>query len=318
MLRLLYCCVCNADGKYLLSFYEERPKPEFDITPFVVHAPNPPPAPHPPRISPVENDKFQGTRKVALGASGTVWVGTYNGVPVSGKVMSGPVTPQLERQLEEEVALAAGLDHPNCLFFVGAKCSQDQSGGPLLLSEACEGGSLFDLYWARQQRLSLMTAWRVAREVAAGMDYLHSRGYIHRDLKSLNVLLTDSMAAKVSGFGLMTNVALNRESVGTPQWMAPEVIRCSYPGDKIYDRRCDIYSYGIVLWEIYHAQIPFPGMDPVVVIQSVLTRGARPSLAPTLNAPIMNLIMQCWAQQPDHRAQTFGEVIQALDGFKPA
>lgn len=99
--------------------------------------------------------------------------------------MFGQPTKEILEDLMNKVNLLNKLDHPFCHYLVGSKIEVDANGGPLLLTEICEEGSLFDLYAKKQMKFDVKTAWRIAKECALGLEHIHSLGFMHRDLKSL-------------------------------------------------------------------------------------------------------------------------------------
>ena len=144
------------------------------------------------------------------------------------------------------------LRHPNIVMFMGA-CTKFPNLAIVL--EYCSNKSL----WSVLQNKSVPLSWedrkRLSLEIARGMNYLHSSStpIIHRDLKSLNILIDESFKAKIGDFG-WTRLKGDRmtKKIGTFQWMAPEVIT----GDR-YSEKADVFSYGIILWEIASREPPY-------------------------------------------------------------
>ena len=137
------------------------------------------------------------------------------------------------------------LRHPNIVMFLGA-CTKPPNFAIVL--EYCSKGSL----WSTIQNLDLSLTWedrrRFALDTARGVNYLHtcSPPVIHRDLKSLNLLLDDSYRVKLADFGWTKGLEnYMTGKIGTYQWMAPEVI-----ASQKYSEKADVFSYGIILWEI--------------------------------------------------------------------
>jgi serine/threonine protein kinase len=199
---------------------------------------------------------------------------------------------------------------------------------PVIISEFCSGGTLFALlHQRREAALPWPQRLKAAMDVAKGMNFLHRRKVIHRDLKSLNLLLAspvmtseDVPQVKVSDFGLSRAVEQNRSQAtpqacmtsgaGTYHWMAPEVL-----DGHSYDEKVDVYSYGICLFELIARRIPYDtsGLEPVAIALAV-TRGRRPDqkLLPRDCPADLRLTMECcWAQCPTGRPG-FDTILETL------
>ena len=144
------------------------------------------------------------------------------------------------------------------------------------------------------------------------MAYLHSGKppILHRDLKSANILLDESYTAKVCDFGLSRLKAQERSmtgNCGTVQWMAPEVL-----ANADYNEKADVYSYGIILWEMLSRECPFEGMTPIQCALAVLNRNKRPEIPKWCPQPLQALIRACIKKDPEERPM-FSEILEALD-----
>jgi serine/threonine protein kinase len=155
---------------------------------------------------------------------------------------------------------------------------------------------------------------RVACGAARGMTYLHSGNppVLHRDLKSANLLLDDSYTTKVCDFGLSRLKAQERSmtgNCGTVQWMAPEVL-----ANMSYNEKADVYSYGIICWELLTRECPYDGMSAIQCALAVLNRDKRPEIPKWCPPALHALIKACVKKEPTMRP-TFAQIIQALEAM---
>jgi len=253
------------------------------------------------------------------GASCTVYIGTYKHTPVAVKMMRGTqMGESLEKEFEREVTAMLILRHPNLVLFMGA-CIEPQM---IIVSEFCSGGSLFSLL---HEQKNVMLGWKqklkMLKDIARGMNYLHDANppILHRDLKSLNLLLTepvkganDHVCIKITDFGvarLVDDSGQMTGQMGTCHWMAPEVI-----SNQPYSLAADVYSYGIVMWEILTREVPYKNLNPMAIPMRV-TKGDRPNLSmvPSSVPEVIRQIMRLsWDQTPSKRP-TFSQILDALD-----
>ncbi|KAE8664448.1 Serine/threonine-protein kinase HT1 [Hibiscus syriacus] len=184
--------------------------------------------------------------KFASGAHSRIYRGIYKQRAVAVKMVRIPnqneeTRSKLEQQFKSEVALLSRLLHPNIVQFIAA-CKKP----PVycIITEYMSQGTL-RINKKEPYSLSTETVLRLALDISQGMEYLHSKGVIHRDLKSNNLLLNNEMRVKVADFGtscLETQCLETKGNMGTYHRMAPEMIR-----EKPYTRKVDVYSFGIVL-----------------------------------------------------------------------
>jgi len=146
------------------------------------------------------------------------------------------------------------------------------------------------------------------------MAYLHSGNppILHRDLKSANILLSESYTAKVCDFGLSRLKAQERSmtgNCGTVQWMAVEVL-----AQQSYGEKADVYSYGIICIELLTRECPYDGMSAIQCALAVLNRDQRPAIPRWCPPALRVLIKSCIKKDPDERP-TFSQIISALDAM---
>lgn len=315
-LRVLYY-VTRPGGKYHPTVYSPVHR-RVDAHSFLISIPDHRQIDFPPRIDPVEVKFFEARKPLGKGAQGIVHLGTYKDREVAGKTMLGKMTPQLQKELETEVRLMLLVHHPNCHFLIGAKTTPED-GGPLLLTEVCHEGSLFDVYAKKRKVFDQATAHRLSKECALGLECLHKLGYMHRDVKSLNVFMTADFVPRIADFGMATNDPLRCDPCGTVQWMAPEVMSNFVTSDKVqYDKRCDVYSYGILIWEIWHCRCPYAehNCNQMQIAYLIWKDKIRPSMDSHMREDVQNLICSCWEEDPAKRP-TFSQVIKTLDAMLP-
>ena len=229
------------------------------------------------------------------------------------------------RRLQLELDLAPNLESPYVVHTLGTTLLQGRI--PALVMELL-AGSLGDLLYARmavdppspvgaavRQKVAppMLIAGALKRrlllEVALGLQFLHSAGISHRDVKPANVLLDSEIHAKISDFGIATRFGMEGLTIGigTLRYMAPEVLFGPY------DERADIFAFGMLVWETLHEAKAFSDINPLAAIVKVQS-GVRPPLALhndlTDLAPLMEM---CWSEMPQDRPQGMSVVIEILE-----
>ncbi|XP_002970062.2 serine/threonine-protein kinase HT1 [Selaginella moellendorffii] len=253
--------------------------------------------------------------KFASGAHSRLYHGIYKGKAVAVKVMRQPeedeeVSRMVDRQFAHEVSLLSRLHHRNIVQFVAA-CKKP----PVycVVTEYLAGGSLRGfLHKNEPSSLPLKVTLGMAMDIARGMEYIHSQRVIHGDLKSENLVLDSDMCVKITDFGVARCEAdapsVGKADVGTYRWMAPEMIS----GKNKCSTKVDVYSFGIVLWELVTGQVPFQEMQAVQVAYAVLHKDARPEVPENCPSALAALMRRCWSANPDKRPG-FPEIVNTLE-----
>ncbi|XP_026429926.1 probable serine/threonine-protein kinase SIS8 [Papaver somniferum] len=251
--------------------------------------------------------------QLGRGSYATVYRGQWCGTDVAIKVPFNFEYSEnllMQHSFRQEVLLMKRLRHPNVVLFMGAVTSPKNL---CIVTEFLSRGSLFQLL-RRHTSTTLDSRRRVlmALDIARGMNYLHRHNppIIHRDLKSSNLLVDKNWKVKVGDFGLsrlkyatfLTTSAGN----GTPQWMAPEVIR-----NEPEDEKSDVYSFGVVLWELATLKIPWNDMNSMQVIAAVGFMNQRNEIPKDTDPLWASLIERCWHSDPKCRP-TFKELLGSL------
>ncbi|XP_020084027.1 serine/threonine-protein kinase STY46-like isoform X2 [Ananas comosus] len=178
------------------------------------------------------------------------------------------------------------------------------------LSEFMRGGSVFDFLHNKKGVFQLPDVLRIATDVSKGMNYLHHCNIIHRDLKTANLLMDENEVVKVADFGVARVKAQSgvmTAETGTYRWMAPEVIE-----HKFYDHKADVFSFGIVLWELLAGKLPYEDLTPLQAAVAVVQKGLRPTIPKDTHPKLAVLLEKCWQQDPALRPN-FSDILEILN-----
>ncbi|PKU76681.1 serine/threonine-protein kinase STY13 [Dendrobium catenatum] len=287
----------------------------------------------------IDLSKLEIRYEVARGTYGTVYKGVYDGQDVAVKLLdwgedgyaTEAETVALRASFEKEVAVWHKLDHPNVTKFVGAsmgtselKIPQKKSpsnGSNTLPARACcvvveylPGGTLKTfLIKNSRKKLAYKIVIQLALDLSRGLSYLHSQKIVHRDVKSENMLLDSQRNLKIADFGVARVEAQNPKDMtgetGTLGYMAPEVL-----DGKPYNRKCDVYSFSICLWEIYCCDMPYPNLSFVEISSAVVRQNLRPEIPRCCPTALANIMRRCWDPSPEKRPE-MDEVVRLLEAI---
>ncbi|KAG5514489.1 hypothetical protein RHGRI_035783 [Rhododendron griersonianum] len=275
---------------------------------------------------------------LAHGTYGTVYHGTYDGQDVAVKVLdwgedgisTAAESAALRASFRQEVAVWQKLDHPNVTKFIGAsmgtvnlKIPSNTSSDAInsLPTRACSvvveylpGGTLKKYLISNwRKKLAFKVVIQLALDLSRGLSYLHSKKIVHRDVKSENMLLDSRRTLKIADFGVARVEAQNPRDMtgetGTLGYMAPEVL-----DGKPYNRKCDVYSFGICFWEIYCCDMPYPNLSFADVSSAVVKQNLRPEIPRCCPSSVANIMRKCWDANPEKRPE-MDEVVKLLEAI---
>ncbi|XP_078084995.1 mitogen-activated protein kinase kinase kinase 13 [Mustelus asterias] len=232
------------------------------------------------------------------GAQGAVFLGKFRGEDVAIK--------KVREQKETDIKHLRKLRHPNIIAFKGV-CTQAPCY--CIIMEYCAHGQLYEVLRAgRKITPRLLVDW--SSGIASGMNYLHLHKIIHRDLKSPNVLVTHDDTVKISDFGTskeLSDKSTKMSFAGTVAWMAPEVIRNEPVSEKV-----DIWSFGVVLWELLTGEVPYKDVDSSAIIWGVGSNSLHLPVPSTCPDGFKILMKQTWHSKPRNRP-SFRQILLHLD-----
>ncbi|RXG53950.1 Mitogen-activated protein kinase kinase kinase 12 [Armadillidium vulgare] len=236
------------------------------------------------------------------------WLGSgAQGAVFRGRLKNELVAVKKVRDKKEtDIGHLRKLNHPNIVKFKGV-CTTFPCY--CIVMEFCPYGPLSSLIKERQQIPPLLVSnW--AKQIASGMYYLHNHKIIHRDLKSPNVLIGEDKQVKISDFGTcreISDASTKMSFAGTLAWMAPEVIRNEPCSEKV-----DIWSFGVVLWELLTGEIPYRSVDNSAIIYGVGSNSLHLPIPSTCPDGFKLIVQMCWSTKPKNRP-SFKYILMHLD-----
>lgn len=252
---------------------------------------------------------------IGRGGMGSVWRAIDERLQrtVALKILS-PVLlndPQAEARFRQEARAAAALNHPNIaqIFDIGVA---DEL--PFLALEFVAGGTLAD--WRNAHADDFSAKLSIAKQIADGLAHAHAQGVVHRDIKPENILVTATGQPKITDFGLAkiqdnaSQLTQTGDSMGTPAYMAPEQV-----AGVSTDERTDIYSLGVVLFELFCGERPFAANAKAALVYSIMHESPKSAcdIDPSLPRELCDLLAKMLQKSPDDRPQTIAAVFAQLN-----
>lgn len=254
--------------------------------------------------SQINYDDLVFDKRIGSGGYADVYLGKYGSTQVAIKKIRVISSEEEKDTFFREICNLSELKNPNLLQFIGYTIEPTWC----IITHYVPGGSLYDSLRSKDS-LTDTELQIIAYGIANGMSYLHAKDYIHRDLKSQNVLLDENKYPVVCDFGSSKRKQTLRSlpgQIGTVNYMAPEFLN-----SKKHDEKVDVYSFGILLWELVTKENPFSGMTSEQVICAVILHDRRPTLPDDILGETEALIVNCWDKDPKKRTH-FSLIVDYL------
>ncbi|XP_057962934.1 serine/threonine-protein kinase STY8-like [Malania oleifera] len=255
----------------------------------------------------IDVNQLKFENKVGSGSYGDLYRGSYCSQEVAIKVLRPDrVNADMLREFSQEVYIMRKIRHKNVVQFIGASTL---SPNLFIVTEFMSRGSVYDFLHKQRGSFKLPSLLKVAIDVSKGMNYLHQNNIIHRDLKTANLLMDENKVVKVADFGVarvQAESGVMTAETGTYRWMAPEVIE-----HRPYDHKADVFSFGIVLWELLTGELPYALLTPLQAAVGVVQKGLRPMVPKRTQPKLAELLGRCWQHEPTRRPN-FSEIIEIL------
>jgi serine/threonine protein kinase len=226
---------------------------------------------------------------------------------------TGMSREELVGRFQTEARAAGLLTHPNIVVIYDAG---EEEGLFYITMELIEGRSLVSLLDARQL-FPLPRVMKLMGQVCSALDFAHQHNVVHRDIKPANLMLTADDTVKITDFGtakiLQFGTAQTSHVMGTPSYMSPEQVK-----GKPVDGRSDIFSLGVILYELMTGEKPFPGQNITTVIYKIINEEPVPprSLDSSIHPGLSAVITRALSKDPDTRFQSCHELLDALKNYR--
>src|SRR5579871_2756705 len=264
--------------------------------------------------------RYEITGELGRGAMGVVYkaLDPTIGRTVALKTMRldvhGLDAQEMVRRFQNEARAAGVLNHPNIVTIYDAG---EQDGIFYIAMEFIEGTTLHELL-AEKRVLATEEVLQYTRQISRGLDYAHSNGIVHRDIKPANIMITANGTVKIMDFGIAKSggqVTNTGQVLGTPNYMSPEQVK-----GRALDGRSDLFSLGVILYEMLTGEKPFVGQNVTTIIYKIVneTPITPRDLDVTVHPGLSAIVTKALAKAPDDRYQTCADLVRDLENYKLA
>jgi predicted Ser/Thr protein kinase len=264
--------------------------------------------------------RYEITGELGRGAMGVVYkaLDPTIGRTVALKTMRldvhGLDAQEMVRRFQNEARAAGVLNHPNIVTIYDAG---QQDGIFYIAMEFIEGTTLHELL-AEKRVLATEEVLQLTRQICRGLDYAHSNGIVHRDIKPANIMITGNGTVKIMDFGIAKSggqVTNTGQVLGTPNYMAPEQVK-----GRQLDGRSDLFSLGVILYEMLTGEKPFVGQNVTTIIYKIVNENpiTPRDLDVTVHPGLSAIVTKALAKAPDDRYQTGADLVRDLENYKLA
>ena len=264
--------------------------------------------------------RYEITGELGRGAMGVVYkaLDPTIGRTVALKTMRldvhGLDAQEMVRRFQNEARAAGVLNHPNIVTIYDAG---EQDGIFYIAMEFIEGTTLHELL-AEKRVLATEEVLQFTRQICRGLDYAHSNGIVHRDIKPANIMITGNGTVKIMDFGIAKSggqVTNTGQVLGTPNYMAPEQVK-----GRQLDGRSDLFSLGVILYEMLTGEKPFVGQNVTTIIYKIVNENpiTPRDLDVTVHPGLSAIVTKALAKAPDDRYQTGADLVRDLENYKLA
>jgi predicted Ser/Thr protein kinase len=264
--------------------------------------------------------RYEITGELGRGAMGVVYkaLDPTIGRTVALKTMRldvhGLDAQEMVRRFQNEARAAGVLNHPNIVTIYDAG---EEDGIFYIAMEFIEGTTLHEVL-TEQRVLATDEVVQLTRQICRGLDYAHSNGIVHRDIKPANIMITANGTVKIMDFGIAKSggqVTNTGQVLGTPNYMSPEQVK-----GRTLDGRSDLFSLGVILYEMLTGEKPFVGQNVTTIIYKIVneTPITPRDLDVTVHPGLSAIVTKALAKAPDDRYQTGADLVRDLENYKLA